>query len=83
MDKIIIGDKLRELREERDLSQDMVVKDVNERYGVNLSKQNRTSVNKRLRMVFCVLYASCEPCFILSYLVLFLIQKKSLLPSPR
>lgn len=38
MDKIIIGDKLRELREERDLSQDMVVKDVNERYGVNLSK---------------------------------------------
>ena len=38
MDKINIGNRLRELREERDLSQGMVVKDVNEKYGVNLSK---------------------------------------------
>lgn len=38
MDKINIGDKLKELRKERDLSQDMVVKDVNNIYGARLSK---------------------------------------------
>ena len=38
MDKSNIGNRLREIRKERDLSQDMVVKEVNEKFGVNLSK---------------------------------------------
>lgn len=38
MDKLNIGSRLSEIRKERDLSQEMVVKDVNERYGVKLSK---------------------------------------------
>ena len=38
MDKINIGSRLLEIRKDRDLSQEMVVKDVNERYGVKLSK---------------------------------------------
>ena len=38
MDKLIIGNRLRELRNDRDLSLEMVVKEVNERYGVGLSR---------------------------------------------
>lgn len=38
MDKLNIGNRLREIRESRDLSLEMVSKEVMERYGVNISK---------------------------------------------
>lgn len=38
MDKLNIGTKLREIREDRDLSLDMVAKDVNRLYGTKISK---------------------------------------------
>ena len=38
MDKLIIGNRLREIRKDRDLSIDMVVKEVNRMYGTNISK---------------------------------------------
>jgi len=38
MDEFFIGNRLKELRKERDLSLGMVVKEVNQKYGVKLSK---------------------------------------------
>lgn len=38
MDKLNIGKRLREIRESRDLSLEMVSKEVMERYGVRISK---------------------------------------------
>ena len=38
MDKINIGDRLKEIRNERDLSLEMVAKDVNRIYGTKISK---------------------------------------------
>ncbi len=38
MDKLNIGTKLREIREDRDLSLDMVAKDVNRLYDTKISK---------------------------------------------
>ena len=38
MDKLNIGKRLREIRENRDLSLEMVSKEVMERYGVRISK---------------------------------------------
>ena len=38
MDNFNIGNRLREIRESRDLSLDMVSKEVMEKYGVNISK---------------------------------------------
>ena len=38
MDKLTIGKRLREIRESRDLSLEMVSKEVMERYGVRISK---------------------------------------------
>lgn len=38
MDKINIGSRLKEIRKGRDLSLDMVVKELKERYGIKISK---------------------------------------------
>jgi transcriptional regulator with XRE-family HTH domain len=38
MDKINIGYRLKEIRTDRDLSLDMVVKELKERYGIEISK---------------------------------------------
>ena len=38
MDKINIGNRLKEIRNDRDLSLDMVVKDIKTRYGVQIGK---------------------------------------------
>ncbi len=38
MDKINIGKRLKEIRNERDLSLDMVVKDIQDRFNVKISK---------------------------------------------
>lgn len=38
MDKIYIGRRLKEIREDRDLSLEMVSKEIRERYGIEISK---------------------------------------------
>lgn len=38
MDKINIGPRLKEIRADRDLSLEMVVKELKDQYGVNISK---------------------------------------------
>lgn len=38
MDKINIGERLKEVREDKDLTLDMVVKDLNNQYNIEISK---------------------------------------------
>lgn len=58
MDKINIGSRLKEVRLDRDLSLDMVVKDLNTQYNIEISKgtlskwendKNTPSLDERLK----------------------------------
>ena len=58
MDKVKIGERLKRIRQERDLSLEMVVSDLNKRYSVEMSKgtlskwendKNIPSLDERLK----------------------------------